>query len=277
MNIVNAIENLIKNPIIELVEYYQGKNRINNAGNSLEEYMKDLFANSFNLSEIERNQKLSQVFSYLGNTNNPPDAMLYNGEAIEVKKIENYNSPLALNSSYPKQKLNKNNPLISKACLNAEDWYEKDIIYFVGVVQNNILRRLAIIYGVDYCASDACYERIRDTIKNGVENIDGVIFSKTKELGRVNRIDPLGITYLRVRGMWGIENPWNVFHYVYQAKNNFNFMCLINNDKWNALQDKERLLDLEKIEKRFQISDVNIKNPDNPAQLRFAKLLSYYL
>lgn len=63
----------------------------------MEEYIKDLFANSFDLSGVERNRRLNEVFSYLGNNSNVPDAMLKNGDAIEVKKIESPNSALALN------------------------------------------------------------------------------------------------------------------------------------------------------------------------------------
>lgn len=84
--------------------------------------------------------------------------------------------------------------------------------------------------------SDECYSRIKQTIKEGVENISGVEFAETNELGRINRVDPLGITYLRVRGMWGIDNPWSVFSYVYQRdmSKKFNFMCIINENKWNT-------------------------------------------
>lgn len=277
MNIIQAIENLVRNPITQLLEYYQGKNRANNMGNALEEYMKDLFANSFHLSGNERNERLSQVFSYLGNTNNPPDAMLRGGDAIEVKKIENNNSFLALNSSYPKRTLKASNPLVSNACRKAEQWQEKDMIYFVGVVQNNTLKRLAMVYGLDYCATEHCYERIRATIKNGIESIDGVAFAETKELGRVNCVDPLGITYLRVRGMWGIENPWTVFRDIYQENHRFDFMCLINQQKWDELSGVNRLLDLVETSENLNIADVNIKNPDNPAQLKSAKLITYYL
>ena len=46
MNIINAIYNLVNNPVVELVSYYLGKNRANNAGDALEEYIKDLFANT---------------------------------------------------------------------------------------------------------------------------------------------------------------------------------------------------------------------------------------
>ena len=38
-----------------------------------------------------------------------------------------------------------------------------------------------------------------------------VEFEETEELGRINMIDSLGITKLRVRGMWISQNPWKVF------------------------------------------------------------------
>lgn len=275
MNIINAIINLINNPITELVSHYQGHNRANQTGDALEEYTKDLFANAFGLSPDEHKQKLSEVFSYLGNNNNPPDAMLQNGDAIEVKKIESNNSALALNSSYPKAKLFVNSPMISTACRQADDWTEKDLLYVVGVVDNSNLKHLAMVYGEDYCASEECYLKIKSTIKTGVESIVGVEFAETKELGRVNKVDPLGITYLRVRGMWGIENPWLVFDYIYQRNfdNAFNFMAIINEDKWNSLGNTADLLALQN--DNLKITDVKIKNPNNPAKLKNAKLITY--
>ena len=54
-------------------------------------------------------EKYSEVFSYLGNTSNPPDMIIKDGDAIEVKKIEGFNT-LMLNSSYPKQKLYSSSP-----------------------------------------------------------------------------------------------------------------------------------------------------------------------
>lgn len=277
MNIINAIINLVNNPISELVQYYQSRNRANQAGDALEEYVKDLFANTFNALETEKMEQHANVFSYLGNNSNPPDAMLKNGDAIEVKKIENVNALLALNSSYPKAKLLANSPMISKACRKAENWTKKDIIYAVGVVDGVHLKHLTFVYGEDYCAEESCYLRIKSTIKNGVENIQGVEFAETKELGRVNKVDPLGVTYLRVRGMWGIENPWTVFNYVYQRdfEKLFNFMAIINEDKWNMLENTAELLSINN--PNLLIKDIKIKNPNNPAQLKSAKLIAYSL
>ena len=131
--------------------------------------------------------------------------------------------------------------------------------------------------GLDYCASEECYKRIRTTIKNGVESIPGVQFAESKELGRINKVDPLGITYMRVRGMWGIENPWKVFDYVYQRDftKSFNFMCIINETKWNTFTNTNLIENLNV--DGFKIQNVKIKNPDNPAQLVKAKLITYTL
>lgn len=277
MNIINAVVNLVQNPVTQLVNYYQGKNRANNAGDALEEYIKDIFANSFDMPETKRLERLNQVFSYLGNNSNPPDSMLRNGDAIEVKKIESDNAALALNSSYPKHTILSSSPMISSACKAAENWTEKDIIYAVGVVKQNCLKHLCMVYGLDYCASEECYVRIKSTIKNGVEAIPGVEFAESRELGHINKVDPLGITYMRIRGMWGIENPWKVFNYVYMRdmSKKFTFMCIINESKWNTLNNIQELTDLVQVTNGLSVKDIRIKNPDNPAQLNNAKLVCF--
>ncbi len=277
-NIIDAIINLVTEPQIKLKTFRTGHNRANNMGEALEEYVKDLFANTVNENNISiRNKKVSQVFSYLGNQNNPPDSILRGGDAIEVKKIESNDSSLALNSSYPKSKLYSDSPMISNNCKTCESWTEKDMIYAVGVVSEDSLRSLAFVYGEDYCADKSTYERIKSVIKSGVESIENVEFAPTKELGRVNRVDPLGITYLRVRGMWGIENPFNVFHYVYRRdySKKFNFMAIINFEKYNSFSNHTELESLCHSIQNLQIQDVEIKNPNNPAQLRKAKLITF--
>lgn len=253
-SIVNAIVNIVKNPVTLLVREYNSRNRANNAGSALEEYVKDLFAGTFSMREDERLEKFEEVFSYLGNNSNPPDAMLRGGDAIEVKKIETLDASLALNSSYPKHTIRSTSKMISEACRVAENWTEKDMLYVVGIVQRNILKHLVMVYGLDYCASESCYSRLKSY-----------------------RVDPLGITYLRVRGMWGIENPWTVFNYIYQRdmRKKLNFMCLINDSKWNTLQNTDEILNLSKINPALKVSDVKIKDPDNPARLNKAKLIQF--
>lgn len=277
-NIINAIINIVNNPIIELKQYAKSHNRANNMGEALEEYVKDIFAGTVGEKDLAiRNRRIQECFSYLGNQNNPPDSIIKHGDAIEVKKIESFNSSLALNSSYPKSKLYRNSRMLTDACRNCELWLEKDLIYVVGVCKNNVLSSLSFVYGEDYAASSSIYERIKSTIKNGIDLIPNVEFAETNELGRVNRVDPLGITYLRVRGMWGIENPFKAFSYVYQKddKKSFNMMAIINEQKYKSFKEIEQLEALSFKHKELMINNIEIKSPDNPALLRKAKLITY--
>ncbi len=279
-NIIDAIINLVNNPVFELRETYAKKNRANSSGDALEEYIKDLFAGTFEYEdEQKRLKKISSVFSYIGNASNPPDAILSNGDAIEVKKIENNNSPLALNSSYPKDKLYSNSPMITNGCRNSEKWTEKDMIYTIGVVSHNKLKHLCMVYGIDYCATTETYERIRNTIKTGVEEISNIELVETRELGKLQKVDPLGITYLRIRGMWGIENPFKVFNYIFEREmeKQLNFMAIINFEKYYSFKN---IKDLEKLaceNQYLEIHNVKIKNPNNPAKLRNAKLITFVI
>ena len=205
-NIVDAIIEIVNAPQYRLKEYAESHNRANQMGAALEEYVKDLFAGTVNETDLnKRNQKISESFCYLGNQNNPPDSMLKNGGvAIEVKKIESPNSALALNSSYPKAKLYSDCEMINRACRFCEPWEVRDMLYVVGVLNGEVLTSLAFVYGDEYCADKEIYERIKKKLKEGILSIPNVEFADTKELGRVNRVDPLGITSLRIRGMWQI-------------------------------------------------------------------------
>ena len=165
-NIISAIINLVENPKTKLIRKGSSHNRANNMGEALEEYVKDLFANTVDIEDEQiRNAAISATFSYLGNQNNPPDSMLHGGDAIEVKKIESKNSALALNSSYPKAKLFADSPMIKKECRECENWTVKDIIYAVGVLnkETQTLDSLAFVYGEDYCANKEIYENLKNT------------------------------------------------------------------------------------------------------------------
>ena len=283
-NLIRAIINIVNNPVIKLKTYTKGSNRINNVGDSLEEYIKDMFASTmFENDENIRNHKISECFSYTGNKNNPPDIIIKRGDAIEVKKIENITADLALNSSYPKSKLYSDSDMITEACKNCENgWREKDIIYAVGTVnKTNELYQLSFVYGEDYAASNNVYERIKNTIKNGIISIENIEFSQTNELGKVKRIDPLGITSLRIRGMWHIQNPIKTFSYVYNRNEEakFNLMAIINETKFNSFEknDVKKLIEISKNNNNLSIKDIYIKDPTNPAKLKKAKLIIFYL
>lgn len=278
-NLLVAIKNLVENPIIDLVSYYgSSNNRANNMGDALEFYIKDLFCNSLGEKNIEKkNEIYSKYLSYVGNQNNPPDIIIKQGDAIEVKKIESLRSGIALNSSYPKDKLFSDSSMITTACKNCENWQEKDLIYVVGVSKENKLKALWFVYGNCYSASKEIYERIRSKISEGINGLQDVEFSKTNELGRVNRVDPLGITYLRIRGMWGIENPINVFDYVVPKNNSSKFFvnAILLEEKYFSFPEKDRKNIENIVDNNFSVKNIKIKSPNNPAKLLDAKLLSF--
>ena len=278
-NIVDAIIEIVNAPQYRLKEYAESHNRANQMGAALEEYVKYLFAGTVNETDLnKRNQKISESFCYLGNQNNPPDSMLKNGGvAIEVKKIESPNSALALNSSYPKAKLYSDCEMINRACRFCEPWEVRDMLYVVGVLNGEVLTSLAFVYGDEYCADKEIYERIKKKLKEGILSIPNVEFADTKELGRVNRVDPLGITSLRIRGMWQIDNPFVVFNYLYRRDSDkkFNFLAIINEKKAASLDNFWMLEKLQQEKKDFSISNAQIKNPNNPAILQSVKLITY--
>ena len=275
-NILKAILNISQQPIIELKNNYFGRNTINNIGKALEAYIQDVFAGTVGETDLnKKNKTISSIFSYLGNQNNPPDMILKNGDAIEVKKIQSKSSPIALNSSYPKHKLYLNDSRITEACKTCEKWEVKDIIYVIGVTNNKNLSHLWMVYGDCYAASKKIYQRIGEKIKRGVLEIPDIEFSETKELGKINKVDPLGITNLRIRGMWHIDNPLKVFKglVVDNESTCFNLSCIMREEKFESFYEDDKA----KINnsKNIFIKKVKIKNPDNPAQLIRAKLITF--
>ncbi len=272
-NTLKAFINIVNNHKIEVQNLTQGSNRANNMGEGLESYIKDAFADTtYETNEQNKLEKLEKIYSYQGNKNNPPDLMLQHSDAIEIKKIESKNSAIALNSSYPKAKLYANSPMITKACRECEDWDIKDMLYAIGYVKKSNLKSLWLIYGDCFCADKEIYERIKNTISNGINGISDVEFTETKELGKVKKVDPLGITDLRIRGMWHIENPNKTFSYIYEYDESLEFqlMALMSREKYNSfpLEDREVI-------EGFEVRDVRIKSPNNPVKLMEAKLLVF--
>ena len=278
-NVLIAIKNLVENPIFSIVSHYSGRNRVNGVGDALEKYVKDLFAGTlFCNDEYLKMQQYQEVFSYTGNQNNPPDIILKNGDAIEVKKVQGNANALALNSSYPKDKLYADSTMITSNCRNCEQWNVKDIIYIVGNTTDTHLKELWFVYGDCYAADKEIYERIKDTIINGLHSIPNIELAETYELGKIKKVDPLGITDLRVRGMWSIFHPKKVFDYIPKQSilSDFKFYCVMKTEKFEQFsqEDKDSLYNL--VNDKFFIHDIQIRNPNNPAQLIPVKFMEFY-
>lgn len=276
-NILQAILNIYHCPTYDLTKQRPTHNRMNDRGISLERFVKDAFSNTYGYDEEDAQKVYSGTFSYLGNQNNPPDMILKNSDAIEVKKIESIHADIALNSSYPKTKLYRESTMLTNSCKACEGgtWDEKDLIFSVGVVHDNRICDFCFVYGDTYAADSDIYERIRNTIKEGILCIPDVDFAETRELGRVNKVDPLGITYLRMRGMWHIENPFRVFHYVYNRneEKDFHFFAVINENKYMSfpIHDRKSL----EAESDILIRRCGVKNPNNPALIKDVVVITF--
>lgn len=276
-NILEAICNIAQNPITEIRNHYSGRNRMNSVGEALETYIKDAFANTiWEEKELQKIEKYNEVFSWLGNQNHPPDIMIKGGDAIEVKKTQSANSDLALNSSYPKSSVIANSKMITSDCRACEEWTQKDLIYCVGHTSDTEIKSLWLVYGDLYAAKHETYQIVKEKITQGINEIPNVQFAETNELGRVNRVDPLGITNLRIRGMWQIQNPRKVFSYLNIPQNkDFQLVSILSEEKYNSFPKASR----DKIENlicnSFKIQNIKVKNPNNPANLIKAKLIIF--
>lgn len=282
-NILIAIANLVKNPITNLTSNYRAANRANSMGDALEFYIKDLFCNSLSENDVRKKNKIYEKnFSYFGNQNHPPDFIIKDGDAIEVKKIESFKSALALNSSPPKNKLRSDDIRITATCrkIDGGNWKEKELFYVIGNVKSGVIKYLFFVQGTCYAADHEIYDKIHVPIKKEVDSVlDSLGFEKsnTVELGKVKNVDPLGITELRIRGMWGIENPIKVFDYVAPIDKAIAFFTntIMLKEKYLFFPEKDRKNLEALVCDNFSIKDIKIKSPNNPAKLLEAKLLSF--
>jgi len=276
-NILEAICNIYENRNFNIRDFYSGRIRINGIGDALENYIKDAFANTFDESnQQERLRKFRDNFSWLGVQNHPPDIMIEGGDAIEVKKSQSARSNIPLNSSYPKADISSDSPMITEDCRNCEEWTRKDLIYAMGHTTDNSLKTLWLIYGNIYAAKHEIYQRVKNRITDGIRLIPNVELTPTKELSKVKRVDPLGITNLRVRGMWDIQHPKRVFEYVCPSiDSSFELVSIIPLDKYDSFEEssKDRIEAIESNE--FSINDIEVQNPNNPAQLIDCKIIRW--
>lgn len=279
-NILTAIKAIVKNSAIGVMVAPKGNipNRANQMGAALEDYVKNAFADCLGQDSRTVAQARSKTFSYLGNSKNPPDAMLKGSDAIEIKKLTSLEtSKLQLNSSYPKNKLHSDNLKICSACRKSEDWQKKDILYVVGQVNNQELQNIFFIYGDLYCDSHEVYEKVENVIKDGIKSLGEVELSETNELGRVNKVDHLEISDLRIRGMWLIKSPFKHFDYLTKEITDYTFklVALIPEDKYNSFSNVNEFESFCS-ENNVNIEDEEITDPQNPAKLIKSKLITYY-
>ena len=271
---MQAIAREHKRSLQEEREAYQI--RINSAGALFEYYIKDALTGRFYVDEETRDIAYRENFAWLGNQNNPPDAIAQKGDAFEIKKLQSPGNAIALNSSPPKDALHRNDSRIVEACRNSDGgrWEIKDIFYAIGWIESKEVRSIYFVQGSCYAASREVYERVSLSLAESVNEailLSGLESGKTDELGRINRVDPLGITSLRVRGMWQIENPSRVFQKIAKLEQRKTFQAY-------AIMKWEKYLDM--LSKRqgvlpdtLKLSREKIPDPNNPAENMDAAIL----
>ncbi len=281
-NILRAILNIASYKNNDLKSYASTYLiRINATGEQLEFYIKDAIASSFRLPQNKKEEEYLKVFSWLGNQNHPPDIIIKNSDAFEIKKIESLKSDLSLNSSSPKDKLLAKDIRITADCKKCDNgnWIEKELFYVIGNAKKGVVNYIFFVHGTCYAADHSVYEKVYQPIKKEIDSaLDSLGLEKgdTKELGKVKRVDPLGITKLRIRGMWTIENPLKVFKDSCKLENNkFHLFAILTKEKYLSYP-KEDIKEIES-NKFTSVKDVKIKDPNNPAKLLEAKLITFVI
>jgi hypothetical protein len=264
-SVLRAILNIIKRRENRLKNIYSGKVRVNVAGEAFEYYIKDAFCNTFDASQEKREKSYHLYFSYVGNQNNPPDVIIRGGDAVEIKKMENP-SEIQLNSSYPHAKLSINDERITEECRRSDAWLGKnelDYLYVIGIVKDWKIKVILFIYGDCYFANEGVYRNLMNKLKEKVnESFENA--AQTREIGRINGVDPLGVTNLRIRGMWLVENPltFEKFKPFFDDafSHELSIYALIRKEKFESFPEEER----KEIKKYTVVREVEIPNPDNP-------------
>ncbi|MDM0947587.1 NgoPII family restriction endonuclease [Clostridium perfringens] len=267
LNIADLSERPDLHKYKDLKKNESDKNRAKALGAPVEAYIKDVFAGTYSEDDVQSKvTKYNELFSYLGGSRNPPDLIIKGGDAIEVKKVESY-SEVQLNSSSPKQVLKSDSDKINNKCKTCEEgWTEKDMIYII-VNKDSDSYDLESIWFVDarcYVAKEETYQKTFKLIKDSIKNISELSHKNTKELDRIDKIDALNNTILRVRPMWTLKHPEKLFDEFSKddSRESLRVYAVISKEKFDTYSDelKEKLKNEKKIIKDY---DKTIKDPDD--------------
>ena len=285
-NLLQAIVNIAARDQFLLSHKAQTRNRINRVGESLEVYVQQAFANVFDSqTAIEFTQQTQDIFSYVSNNSSPPDLILRDGDAVEVKKLESINGTISLNSSYPKSHLHADSSLLTQACKNCETkrWQIKDHIYVIGFVPKvgkalKTLKQLWFVDGACYAASRDVYEQPFTRISDSLHKAENVTFDeKSTELGRAIKVDPLERTILRVRGMWEIQHPNKAFRDLIgqQSTENFQMLAVVRESKYQQILNSDQNLETTIERLGIQVTTAQVLDPNNKAKLLNVRVVQY--
>ena len=89
--------------------------------------------------------------------------------------------------------MNKDDPKINQQCRDCEKWIEADLFYAIGVIPKDNKETFSIFFLQGECmnAPTQFYEKILQKLQTDIAKLSYNFQLETKELGRLNRIDPL--------------------------------------------------------------------------------------
>lgn len=245
-------------------------------GDPLEIFVKDLFCGSLDIDNYEEKEEIHrQYLSYLGSQNHPPDFMIRGGEAFEVKRKRKGTgeSKIALNSSYPMQKMSNDYSRLNNDGRTCEDdiggWDEKDMVYVTGLVKGKDVEFIWIVYGDCFAAPRDIYkslaEKVSSKIDEGVQSLKyGYLQGDGNEIGGVKEVDPRGRSKLRIRGMWDIEHPAksikeHIEDFEDKKEEHKPLYLVLREEKYSNLPNEDK--DVVESEENINIYNVNLPDP----------------
>lgn len=285
MNILDLLFKISELNAVRAQNVTTGSNRINIVGTGLEVFIKETMSGSIKVDTDNKSKeelKLikkkkdkidKEVFSFTGKKNGMPDLMLKGGPALEIKKIDKKSSgSIQLNSSHPKAKIYQDDSRVCNECKNCEEprWSSRDLIYIVGKTEGsedktNDLKSLWCVYGSLFVADREAYLKYERPISKAVENIEGFKSKKTNEFAVFEKVDPFGISNIRVRPMWSIHSPQRIFknHYIEDTSLAFQMIILVPEDIYLSF-DKISICNLNKMIKSELVEKrvIDLPNPN---------------
>lgn len=271
-NILQAIINISKSNDTTLSNYKgfdDPDNRIQRQGQGLEIFIKDSFCGipSGMTCNETRIENYLQVFSDTGHSNSPPDAMIKESDAMEIKKHEGFSTKyIALNTSPPRTVLTDEDRNIVQETKDCEPKpWTHDYLYIIGNSESEKLRRITLCYGDCFVSSDKIYRDFFDKIKKSISegDIGNAEFLDSKEFGRICKIDPQDFTTLRIRSMFELQNPNEVFkeEINWRESENLTISAIMRKEKFLSFPEEDR----ESLKKdNFEIKEFKGKNPNEP-------------
>ena len=188
--------------------------------NQLGDEFEQLIRKSLRSNLDENNDEFDDVyFSYIGNDAQPPDLIIRDGDALEIKIKEGFGQ-LQTNSSWPRDRLLQSDPKLNESCRKCEkNWLEKELFYVIGNRKkaDPILKNIIFVHA--RCMFD-CTEKYIDLYKSIQDAVNSLNFPFTAsdEIARLNEIDILGRAGLRVRGMFIMDHPMKIFEEIFNKE-----------------------------------------------------------